>query len=466
MRLTLGSIAIFVMAYFSSQAHSENIFAIYKDAVNNDYIMKMAGAQLRMDSESYDQALAKYLPQVALSGSYSDTKSTAKQSGIKPVDTSGIKPPALKELADSLARSMQPHYTTNTKNSQWKVALTQEVFNMSYWYGMRSTEHLTKAAQFQFFKSQQDLIVRTTEAYLGVLKAQNNLESSKAEERAYKQQLEQTRQRFKVGLVANTDVQEALSAFDLAKVRRLNDEGALEVSFEALTVLTGKQYTAIAVISDKMPIESPVPAERQDWVNLALNGNPDLNVKRENAEAAKLSAKATGSTRYPTVGFSANYGRGHTDTYNPINNEDRGVMLTLKLPIFTGGSVSSKIRQEYAKLALAKDDLGATERKVNQGVRSAHIETLTSIQSVNARQQSIVSAESALSAVKAGYEYGTRNILDVLQAQKTLYSAKRDYGNSRYDYILNVMKLKQISGILTPEDMVALNQWTLPTKTK
>ncbi len=449
---------ICLMSVFSTFSQAANLLEIYRDAVQNDYVMKMAGAQLRIDQESYDQAMAKYLPQVNLDSGYQKGRNKFKQS-----DTPKLPDGAVDSLKQLLP-SVEPHYNRDTDGSQWKLALTQEVFNMPYWYGMRSTEHLTKAAEYTFFSAQQDLIVRTTEAYLGVLRAQNNLASSKAEERAYKQQLEQTTQRFKVGLVANTDVQEAQAAYDLAVVKRLGDQGQLEVSFEALTVLTGKRYQAIDKLSQKFIAESPVPLDREGWVTQAMKTNPDLNKKRETYEASELSAKSIATTRLPTVSFGANYGRGHSDVLNNVNNEDSSLAVTMRMPVFTSGSVSSKIRQEYAKLNLAKDDLGSTERQVNQQIRSAHIETLTSIQTVKARKQSIVSSQSSLNATLAGYEYGTRNILDVLNAQKALYAAQKDYGNSRYDYILSMMKLKQVGGVLTPDDIIALNNWFIPAK--
>ncbi len=448
------------MSLISSLSLGENLYQIYSDAVKNDYVMQAAGAQLRVNEENYAQSQAQYLPQVGLDSSYSKKRDEQKRSGVSVPDTSGLDPnDPIQRLAIEFAQSQAPHLRTDTNQSLWNVILTQEVINMPYWYGMRSTKHLTRAAEYEFFKAQQDLIVRTVEAYLGVLRAQNNLSSSLAAEKAYKQQLDQTTQRFKVGLVAHTDVQEAQAAYDLAKVKRISDQGALEVSFEALTVLTGKQYNEIDGLAKNFPIKMPTPSGREEWVTLANEKNPDLNIQRETAEAAKLSAKSVASTRYPTISFNANYGRGHTETTIDTNLHNNAVGVTMRVPLFTSGSVSSKIRQEYARLDLAKDNLGAVERTVNQQIRSAHIQTQTRIHSVEAQRQAVISSKSALEAVQAGYEYGTRNILDVLQSQQSLYAAMRDYGNSRYDYILSILQLKQIGGSLTPGDISTLNEW-------
>ncbi|MCY4045125.1 MAG: TolC family outer membrane protein [Cellvibrionales bacterium] len=442
------------LSLLSSWSLGENLYQIYSDAVKNDYVMQAAGAQLRVKEENQTQSQAQYLPQIGLDSSYSKKRDEQKRSGIIDVDTSGLDPnDPFEEFLIQTAAAQAPHIRTDTTHSLWNVVLTQEVFNMPYWYGMRSTKHLTLAAEYEFFKAQQDLIVRTVEAYLSVLRAQNNLSSSLAAEKAYQQQLDQTTQRFKVGLVAHTDVQEAQAAYDLAKVQRISDEGALAVSFESLTVLTGKQYNEIDGLAKNFPIKMPSPSSREEWVTLANEKNPDLNIQRETTEAAKLSAKSLATSRLPTIAFNANYGRGHMDTTIDSNLHNNGIAVTMRMPLFTSGSVSSKIRQEYARLDLAKDNLGATERTVNQQIRSAHIQTQTSIHSVEAQRQAVVSSKSALEAVKAGYEYGTRNILDVLQSQQKMYAAMRDYGNSRYDYILSILQLKQIGGSLTPEDI-------------
>lgn len=439
-----------------STVFSENLYDIYRDAVNNDFLMKSAKAKLRVDVEAYEQAVAQYLPQVGLSAGMTKGQQTDKRC-CTPDISDRFDDPDIKNLVNAFIPANQSD--ANQTTYQWNLVVKQELVNMGYWYGIQSAKHNNKIAELDFFKAQQSLIIRSTEAYLGVLRAQNNLESSIAEENAFKQQLDQTRQRFKVGLVANTDVQQAQAAYDLATVRRINDEGMLQTSFEALIVLTGKRYQFIAPFVKDMPVTMPEPLDRESWVRMALTNNPDLNIKRAISESANYNAKAASAARYPTLNLSANYGRSHVSSDINDNIQNDAIALSVQVPIYTGGQVSSKIREGYARLDFAKDDLRFTERQTEQQIRSAHIDTATTIHTVKARQQAIISAQSSLDAVRAGYEYGTRNIVDLLQAQQSLYSAKRDYGNSRYDYILSVINLKQISGSLTPEDIIAFNRW-------
>lgn len=448
MRSKIALLGCMVSLAFIPRVYAENILEIYQDAVENDLVMRAAKAQLKAGLEAKDQALAAYLPQIGATANYGQNKSKSESSGFP---DGSINPSTFN--------------SSSTTGGQWSLSLGQQILNMATWYSLQGSDHQTKQAEYEFFKTQQTLIVRTVEAYLGVLRAHNNLESSQAEERAVKQQLDQTQQRFNVGLVAITDVHEAKAAFDLAKVTRLNDQGALETSYEALTVLTGRFYDAVQPLSDNLPISLPTPEDRKAWTDLAMKGNPDLLIARENTESSKYSAKAARAARYPTVSLAANYGRGYTEgeqfqTENiKTSNQTDSIALQLTIPLWQGGALDSRARQASFRFEQARENMGSQQRQVVQQVRSSHIDVLTSIQQVSARKLSIVSAQSALDATQAGYNYGTRNIVDVLNAQRTLYQAQRDYGNSRYDYINDLLRLKQSAGVLTPQDILALNQW-------
>ena len=334
MRSKIALIGCLVSLACMPRVYAENLYEIYQDAVDNDLVMRAAKAQLKAGLEAKDQALAAYLPQIGATANYGQNKNKSESSGFP---SGGLNPSAFN--------------SSSTTGGQWSLSLGQQLLNMQTWYTLQGSDHQTKQAEFEFFKTQQNLIVRTVEAYLGVLRAHNNLESSIAEEKAVKQQLDQTQQRFNVGLVAITDVHEAKAAYDLAKVTRLNDEGALETSYEALTVLTGKFYDDVQPLSESLPISLPIPEARKAWTQLALEGNPDLLIAKENTESSKYSAKAARASRYPTVALAANYGRGYSEgeqfQTNDIKTSSQtdSIALNVTIPLWQGGALDSRARQ-------------------------------------------------------------------------------------------------------------------------
>ena len=341
---------------------------------------------------------------------------------------------------------------------------------MSAWFRFKSGKERTKQAQAQFSFDQQDVIVRVAEAYFDVLRQIDNLEASKAEERATKRQLEQTQQRFDVGLIAITDVHEARAVFDTTVVRRLTDEGNLGTSLESLTVLTGQEHQNLWLLNKDFPVVDPDPMSRDEWVQFALKNNYALKAALYAAESARQNATAKRMGHAPTITGSFSYNdqdrNGEvsvtgTSLIIPQDQESDGTSMVLRLqvPLYSGGRVSSIRRQAYQQYNVALQNKIETQRVVIRNARSSHLTVSNDVQRVNARQQSIVSTSSALDATEAGYEVGTRNIVDVLQAQRSLYSSIRDYANSRYDYVLNMLRLKRAAGILTPQDTYDISKW-------
>lgn len=444
MRLLPAALGLAVSLASISQASAENILEIYEDAVNNDLVMRAAKAEFRAGQEDVKVALGALLPQVGIGGSYTDTDST-------------------NENPNNPATSILDQ---TTKSTGWSIGAQQVLFDMSKWYNFKANQRISDQAAVEFDKNQQGLIVRTTTAYLDVLRAHNNLESSIAEEKAVKQQLDQTQQRFDVGLVAITDVHESRAVYDLAQVSRLTYEGVLETSYEGLTVLTGKIYQQVQPLAESVPIALPTPATREAWQELAMQGNLDLKKARLATLSAKEYAKAARSAHLPTITASISHSESSIDegsqfgqSLDGTESESETISVNLQMPLFAGGSISANRRKAYATFDQTRESLAAAERAITQQIRAAHIAVRTSIQEVAARKQSITSAQSAVDAIQAGYNYGTRNIVDVLNAQRNLFSSQRDHANARYDYILRLLELKQAAGVLTPADIQALNQW-------
>jgi outer membrane protein len=342
------------------------------------------------------------------------------------------------------------------------VSLTQALFDMPSWYRFKSGNALSKSAQAQFAADQQSLIIRVSEAYFNVLRAYDNLQTRSAEERAIERQLEQTRERFEVGLLPVTDVHEAQAVFDDAAVNSLEAHGALNIAFEGLQVLTGQNHISLAGLNDSFEAINPQPLNSQDWVDFAIANNYQLKVAKLGADAAYNSAKAAAAARLPKITGRASYFDSDSDgtRYSaPFESQQDGhsFVISVTMPIWMGGSVDAQRRQAKQRSIASNQSYTAIRRNVIQSSRSLHQLVMTNTARVKARKQSITSADSALQATQAGYEVGTRNIVDVMVAQRSLYQARRSYANARYDYILSMMRLKEVAGQLSPEDIIRLN---------
>jgi outer membrane protein len=355
---------------------------------------------------------------------------------------------------------------SRTYTTRYDISLSQTLFDLSAWFDWKAGSERSKQAEATVAAAQQNLIVRVSEAYFGVLRAQDNLRAAKAQERALSRQLEQTRQRFNVGLIAITDVYEAEARHDLAGVTRIIEENNVAVALERLSVLTGQQHGQLRLLSEAFAPELPMPTDRSAWVDFALENNFELAAVRFAEEAARQNAKSRQMGHAPRVSAQVSYAESDTaGTVTPPNafnlppnseGEDESFQIRLDMPLYAGGAISANRRRAAEQFNAARENRINLTRNTITASRSLHMTVSSDVARVNARKQAIKSTQSALDATVAGYEVGTRNIVDVLNAQNAVFSAQRDYANSRYDYVLNSMRLKENAGTLSPEDIAAL----------
>ena len=439
----------------SHSVGAETLANIYELAVQSDPVLKAAEANYKAGRESRNLAKSVLLPQLNGSYAFSNTDTDSSSISFQGGDLSSTGPVASTEDSDTKTLSLE---------------VRQNLFNLPAWYSFRQGKELSDVAASQFAYDQQELIVRVASAYFDVLRAKDNLETAVAEETAIQRQLEQTEQRFEVGLIAITDVHESRAAHDLAVVTRLEAKGQLGIAYEALSVITGQSHSNISLLDEKFPVEEPSPAKRAEWVDFALENNYQLKAARLSENAALQNSKSkraehlpklTGSYTYTDSGTKGDSIGDGTFNINEIDSSRDGgtVGISLSVPIYSGGGVSASRRKAAQEHIQARENHIATQRNTIQNTRSLHLSVVTDVGKVKARKQSITSAESALEATQAGYEVGTRNIVDVLDSQRFLYRAVRDYSNARYDYVINSLKLKQQAGTLTPQEVYDLNKW-------
>jgi len=443
----------------ATMAQAESLRDIYELALKNDAQLKAEQAQYLARSEAENLSRAALLPQVGTYYSYTDTDSD-RHAQSRDFNRPGL--PLIKTLAN-----------TDTDTDGYAVSLNQAIFNLPAWFSFQSGKEITKEAEATFAGNQQNLIVRVVEAYLQVLRAQDNLAASRAQERAFERQLEQSQQRFEVGLIAITDVYEAQAAFDLSRVNRIVDENNVSVALERLSVLTGQYPGELNVLKEDMALKLPDPIDRAAWVDFALENNFNLQAARHAEEAARQNAKADKMEHAPKVTGGYEYSDFSTNgsyTVDPSTGfeippdgslEQNVWMLRVDLPLYSGGAISAQRRQSAQEYNAARENLINLTRNTVTSTRSLHMTVISDVSRVEARKKSIVSSQSALDATQAGYEVGTRNVVDVLNAQNTLFVAQRDYSNSRYDYITNMLRLKEQAGLLSPDDVYRLDSYLI-----
>ena len=434
-----------------SSANASTLLEIYDQALTNDHTYKAAQAGYAAGRESRNIGRAGLLPTINASASWTDSSGDTTYSG--PVDTGA----GITYINDQKSSS-------DSTRTGYEVALVQPLFNMALWQNYQLSKATGDIAKAQYRMAEQKLIIRVAEAYFNALQAVDNLQTARAEENALSHQLEQTRQRFEVGLTAITEVHEAQAVFDSSMAERIIAEGLLGIAFEALEVITGQPYNELAPLRDDVPVALPVPQERNAWVDLALNNNFSLQTQELTAETARRAAAAQKAGHYPTVtgrlglsDYDTNAGEGFDET--DTNNQGTSIGITVSVPIFNGGGTSASRRKAQQEYIQAKEILKQTQRDIVQVTRSLHLTVVTSVTTVKARNQAITSNQSALEATQAGYDVGTRDLVDVLNAQRNLYRAQRNYLDSLYTYILTSLRLKESAGTLSAVDITELNQW-------
>lgn len=418
-------------------AHALDLAEAYTKAQTNDPRWSAARNTYLADDATSDIARAKLLPNLVASGDYSQNSFDSDQG------------------TDS-----------DYKSKSFGAKVTQPLFDANAWYAYKGAKAVGSQAEATYRSAEQDLALRVSQAYFAVLSAQETLAYAEAEEAALARQLDQAQQRFDVGLIAITDVLEARASFDGSRANRIVAEANVSTTQENLSAIIGENPGKLAALKPDTPMIKPVPADPEEWVKLARERNPDIKTAEQSYESARAATKQSRSGYLPTVGAYASYSDMNRDTQNVSlalqNGATTAYGLEANWAIFSGGGTYATSKQASYRAAAAQDNVIGTEKLVVNNTRTAFLNVSADSYRVDARKQAVASNESSLAATQAGYEVGTRNIVDVLLAQRNMYAAKRDYAAARYDYVINTLKLKAASGQLSDVDIKELNSWLDP----
>ncbi len=448
--VTIGALAM------PGIGHAASLLEVYQQALQSDPRIHEAEARRLAALEAEPQARGVYLPQINASGRWQDFSSESSSSSEFP----GVG-------SQDFTRDQRYEETA------WQVELRQTLFRWDQIVGLRRADKLVAKAEADREAAQQDLVIRVGQTYFDVLGAEDRLTSLHKNRLAIARQLEQAKQRFEVGLIAITDVQESQAAYDQAVADEIGAKRVLATAREFLREITGEYVSNLSAPGDEFPMRTPSPAGEGDWVDMALAQNLVLVSSRLDEKLARDEISFRRNGHYPTVDLVANIGESDRpgevrsdlnadpDSFFPSDNNFKsdsiGVQVTF--PIFAGGSTSSRVREAVYLHRASREQLQRVTRETERATRDAYLGVLSEMSRVEALEQAVESSQTALEATQAGFDVGTRTIVDVLDSQFALYRSITLFYQARYDYLMNALRLKQAAGNLQIQDLEEIDQW-------
>jgi len=430
MKFTMKTPLLLLSSLISFSIQAANLNDVYQAALDSDPQLKAAQANYRASQETLPQSKSAMLPNISFSANTSYNKRDYQ--------------------------SLSESFNSNGYSAQ----LVQPLFRADIWYQYQGAKATVDQAEARFLQAQQDLVLRVATAYINILRAEDELYTSQTQEEALNRQLEQVQERFDVGLTAITDVHEAQAAYDLARVARISAEEARDNSRATLERLTGQSWDSIDILDKTMPVTQPGQTLQQ-WTELALANSLELQEAQSQIEANRENVKQQKSGHLPTLDFVASYNHSKSGGTSFLGSEIDSQVYSLEfnVPIYSGGGTGSRVRSASYQLEAAQENYQLLLRELKESIQTQLRTVSSDVLKVGAQKLALTSSESAFEATQGGYEVGTRNIVDLLQARTALYESQRDYANAIYDYLIDSLTLKRTSGTLSVEDLTALSPW-------
>jgi len=416
----------------SHAVHADDIYQIYQLSQENDPAILQAKASKDAAFEQITSTRASLLPQIGF-----DAGLNYQKSG--------------------------DHDLLTATTADASLGLTQALYRRDYWVTTSIAEKQATQQDASYALAKQQLLLRVANNYFDVLKAKDNLSFVISNKAAIKRQLDQTTQRFNVGLTAITDVHEAQAEYDRANASQINAENTLTNSYLGLQELTGLEHNNLNTLDTDRFSAQVSTLTSKEWQAISLDKNLELHIQRIAKEISMEQITLADSGHLPKLDLVAGIGYNSNDPKNesfanPDSDATIGTIgLKFQLPIYAGGAISSNSKQAQYGFVIASQQLEGSYRSINSQVQSSFNNVNATIGSIKAFEQTVVSAQSALKATEAGFEVGTRTVVDVLDATRNLYNAKQQLSDSRYNYILSMLALKQAGGTLTEDDLLAIN---------
>ena len=443
MKISFRNIALTIVAsVVCNSLHAEDLLTSYQQALRNDPVTLKAQAQFMATKEAIEQTRSVLLPQINAFGSITKSENESYSAPSNNISSSEV------------------------ARTGFGASLNMQLYHHNSWLQLDNAKKNAHQGDIAYQLAKQDLIVRVTQAYFNVLSAQDDLEFSVAEKKAIERQLEQTKQRFSVGLTAITDVHEAQAEFDNAVTSEIRAQNSLYAAEEGLRELTNVYPRNLSTLNtQRFSASQPAPASANDWQQIAETKNLELIFQKVGVDIAKEKINIAKAGHYPTIDLTGSYssnddtlsGDNFTNDFNAPDVNSHSIGIKFNVPIYSGGATTSGVKQAQHNYVAASQDLVSSHRAVVRSTRNAYNTVVASVSAIKSLEQSVISAESALKATEAGFEIGTRTIVDVLNSTRNLYNAKRNLSSTRYGYIQSILGLKRSAGTISEKDINDIN---------
>ena len=455
MKLGLSNRKLLAMAVclVTSPAFAVDLIGVHDLAIKSDPQLQAASYRKDATGENTRQAWANMLPTLSGSANRNWGRTTTR---IGEVQFGDEVSPKTKQFSDIDTES-------------YSLSLRQSLYSQSNYENLDIARGQVSQAEAAYNIAYQNFLVRVAGAYFSVLTAQDGVIFAEAEEKALQRQYEQAEQRFEVGLTAVTDVHEARASYDNARARAIVSRNTLADTKEAIYELTGEYFDDYEPLQEVLPLVRPLPDSPDEWVDIAMQYNPNVVFAQFEVEIADSNVRLQRSGHYPSLDLvgGTNHFTNNKRTFTSLTGEnfatgevksdDHQIGLQLRVPIYQGGAITSRTRQARYLLNAVHSDLDQSQRAVARATKNAYRAVIAGIEQVGAFNQAMVSAESALEATQAGFEVGTRTIVDVLIAQQRYFQAQRDNSLARHTYIVDHLRLKAAAGVLEGQDLQKVN---------
>lgn len=455
-KLVLATITILSTV---SYAYAANLMDVYRQAMLSDAKFQSARAQFLAATEAYPQARALLLPQLSGQATESSYRTTVfgnfSQNFVS--DVPGQEP------------AIQTTGTDKYNVGVYQLNLTQPIVNFANWAQLRIARAQVEQAAANYAAASQDLMMRTATAYFNVLQAEDTLRFTEAEKRATYRELDEAQQRYNVGLDAITSVYNARASYDAILAREISDKNAVINAREQLRQITNIYYKNLATLKTSFPLLTPQPNDVNQWVQVATQQNLSLVAANFATVAARENIQYNFANHLPTINALGNLTRqkpSENTFASPQDLQQDSVGLQLNLPIYQGGLVVSKTRQAKDQYLQAIEQREDTYRQVLVNTNQTFNDVVAGISKIEADEASILSNQSSVDSTAAALEVGTRTIVDLLNAQQSLFDAQLIFAQDRYQYLINTLTLKQLAGTLNITDLQKINTWLTPVPQK
>ncbi len=430
---------VLLLSWPSAQA--EDLLEAYQLALTSDPRYRAAEFTYLADKQNLQQARAVLRPTI---------NATADRSRIDI------------ETETDTGIVSRPAGDADINRTVFELTLTQPIYNRALFAGLRQARAEVRRADAQFAAARQDLIIRVAEAYFGLLATLDNVELAGAEKAANARQLEVAEGRLSVGLATITDVHDARARFQLARAQEIEAINEVRDRRQALREITGRVVKTIATVDRKAPLVEPDPPNLNKWVETALTQDPALIAASETASITREEVKRQRAEHWPKLDLVGSLRDTDEDESIPgpgIEIERTEIGLQLSVPIYQGGLITSLTKEAAYRYNAAQQDLEAQRRLTERTARAAFLGVTSGVTRIEALRQAVIASESASEAKTEGFEAGINTNLDVLDAQRDLFRARRDLLVASYTYILNLLRLKRAAGIVNKNDLALINRW-------